>query len=276
MSAFDDFLERSSKEKFEEYRKDLVSTRGNFSSGTLAEYMDVSRRARNASLFDDEEAATTSTLNKLFIRKVSRTEDYGFIFDIHGTEKAIDKISSGGSIKIYEDFKDNLLFEDESKKELWNNAGDTVQKRLIAEDIKQMMKKTDIQYRTHGDRLHYFVIGKIVTKERAERKVYPLFLFSCYETDQKRLTVEIEQSGFLNFWLDEKILDNEISKTLGGLEITIDQQLPAKLANLQQRLKKLNIATVEELEFDPSFSMIGIITGFETEYVDLAWKEMLK
>ena len=62
MSAFDDFLERSSKEKFEEYRKDLVSTRGNFSSGTLAEYMDVSRRARNASLFDDEEATTTSTL----------------------------------------------------------------------------------------------------------------------------------------------------------------------------------------------------------------------
>ena len=118
MSAFDDFLERSSKEKFEEYRKDLVSTRGNFSSGTLAEYMDVSRRARNASLFDDEEAATTPTLNKLFIRKVSRTEDYGFIFDIHGTEKAIDKISSGGSIKIYEDFKDNLLFEDESKKEM--------------------------------------------------------------------------------------------------------------------------------------------------------------
>lgn len=276
MSAFDDFLERSSKEKFEEYRKDLVSTRGNLSSGTLAEYMDVSRRARNASLFNDEEATATSTLNKLFIRKVSRTEDYGFIFDIHGTEKAIDKISSGGSIKIYEDFKDNLLFEDESKKELWNSAGDTVQKRLIAEDIKQMMKKTDIQYRTHGDRLHYFVIGKIVTKERAERKVYPLFLFSCYETDQKRLAVEIEQSGFLNFWLDEKILDNEISKTLGGLEITIDQQLPAKLANLQQRLKKLNVMTVEELEFDPSFSMIGIITGFETEYVDLAWKEMLK
>lgn len=276
MSAFDDFLERSSKNKFAEHRKDLVSTRGNFSSGMLAEYMDISGRARNATLFDDEDVTKDSRLNKLFIRKVSRTEDYGFIFDIHGTEKAIDRISSSGTIKIFDDFKTHLLFENDDKKELWNEASETIKKRLIAEDIRQMMKKTDIQYRTHGDRLHYFVIGKITTKNRGERKVYPLFLFSCSDTDQKRLTVEVEQSGFLNFWLDEKILDNEISKAIDGLEISIDQHLPAKLANIQQRLKKLNITTVEELEFDPSFSMIGIITGFETEYVDLAWKEMLK
>lgn len=173
-------------------------------------------------------------------------------------------------------FRTHFLFEDEAKAELWDGAGDSIKKRLIAEDIRQMMKKTDIQYRTHGDRLHYFVVGKIVTKDKGERKVYPLFLFSCSNTDQKRLNVEIEQSGFLNFWLDEKILDGEVTKIIGGLEITIDQQLPAKLANIQQRLKKINITTVEELEFDPSFSMIGIITGFETEYVDLAWKEILK
>ena len=142
------------------------------------------------------------------------------------------------------------------------------------------MKKTDIQYRTHGDRLHYFVIGKVKTTERTrnsvENKVYPLFLFSCHETDQKRMTVEVEQSGFLNFWLDEKIFDGEISKALGGLEVTIDQDVAGKLTNIQQRINKLNITSVEKVEFDPSFSMIGIITGFETEYVDLAWKEILK
>lgn len=103
MSAFDDFLERSSKKKFEQHRRDLVSTRGNFSSGQLAECMDISGRARNVTLFEDAEDPTRdSRLNKLFIRKTSRGEDYGFIFNIHGTEKAINKLSSGGELRVFD------------------------------------------------------------------------------------------------------------------------------------------------------------------------------
>jgi hypothetical protein len=95
-------------------------------------------------------------------------------------------------------------------------------KKVIALNIDWMIKKTNIYYRTLGDRLHYFTVGKITTGfEKGSIKHYPLFLFACSNVDEKKQKIEIETKGFLNFWLDKNILANEISKMIKGICISI-------------------------------------------------------
>ena len=164
---------------------------------------------------------------------------------------------------------------DLDKATAWQQASTSLQKRLIARDIKQMIRKTDIQYRTHGDRLHYLVIGKVSTINQRERKNYPLFLFTCESCDEKKQTAIIETSGFINFWLDQEIYDGEISRQLGQLEINIDDEFTQRIRTLASHLNKLTFADFQKVEVDPDFSLLGIITGFETEYVDRAWEKIL-
>lgn len=294
MSAFDEIADRmirQDKNFLLNKRRDLISPRGTILNGRLSEYMDVSKRARNMSrsyyLFDDEEIVdedeNITQLGRLFMRKNgSNTADYGFVFSKEGTERIIRDVGVGkGNIRLFEDYSDKLLFIDDKKAELWKNANN--KKSLIARDIESMMRKTDVQYRTHGDRLQYLVIGKVVIQLRnnykVDRMVFPLFLFSCEgerRAISKTLSIDIDQTGFLNFSLDENILDSEISKIIGGTEITIDNSFTMKLTEIQKQIPNKQYLNVESIEVDTTYSMIGIITGFETEYLDKAWEKILK
>lgn len=273
MSAYNDFLTKSSIHKFKEHRQALVSerSRGNLLSGNLADAMDASSKTSNSSLFD---ANQNLDIDKIFLKK-GKADDWGFIFDIRGTEKALKTLTGGGTLKLYEDFVENFRFKDSVKREQWMGSSEAAKKKAMAANINQMIKKTEINYRTHGDRLHYFTVGKITISKKDELLRYPLFLFSCINTDRRNLRVEVETSGFLNFWLDKSILEDEISKKIKGFEVTLDESFPALLNDIAQKLASIEIPAVDKLEFDPTYSSVGIITGFEPEYIDPAWKDIL-
>lgn len=287
MSAYEEITRLIGNDNIVKAHKDLVMRGGNIANGKLCEYMDLSARSnrtKSTFIFDDEveeEATEANRLGKLFMRKINtRTQDFGFIFTKAGTERLIHNISAGSIIKVYDDFRDEFNFIDDGKTELWRKATDYTKRNLIAKNITDMNNKTRIQYRTHGDRLHYLVIGKVVimrqTGAKFEREVYPLSLFSVQRSDAKTQRLEIESTGFLNFYLDENILDNEISQTIGTNEISIDNNLSSTLTKIQLRLAHINLPNIQSINFDPTFSLIGVITGFGAEYLDKAWTEILK
>lgn len=293
MGAFDEILKNTGEQFMLQSKKALVSPRGSILSGKLSEYMDVKAKAKNRihqmmMLDDDEEVDdsepidSSTQLGRIFVRKAgSSTMDYGFVFNKDGTERAIKDISVGdGKLRIYENYRDKFLFIDDNKKELWSRA--TNQRSLIASDIEYMMRKTDVQYRTHGDRLHYLVIGKVIIYYQngfgmADRMVFPLFLFSCIGERKeicKTLTIEVEQAGFFNFSFDENYLDSEISKIINSSEVVMDDKFPQLLTEIQEKIPKKQYLKIDKIEVDPTFSMIGIVTGFETEYLDRAWEKI--
>ena len=287
MAAYEELEQLIGKEDIIKAHKDLVIRGGNFASGKLCEYMDLSARSNRSKtvfIFDDEEeedAVEPSRIGKLFMRKFeTKTQDFGFVFNKTGTEKLMRNIATGSPIKIYEDFRDDFNFIDDGKAELWHKASDYTKRNLIAKDIMSMNNKTRIQYRTHGDRLHYLVIGKVVIMrqvgEKFEREVYPLSLFSVQKSDPKTQRLEIESAGFYNFYLDENILDGELTRLLKTNEISIDSSISSTLTKIQLRLSSINLPYIQSIKFDPTFSLIGVITGFGAEYLDKAWAEILK
>ena len=287
MAAYEELAELISKEDIVKAHKDLIVRGGTFASGKLCEYMDLSARSNRSKavfVFDDEEeeeATESNRIGKLFMRKYdTKTQDFGFVFKKTGTERLIRNIAAGSPIKIYDDFRDDFNFVDDKKTELWNKASEYTKRNLIAKDIMSMNNKTRIQYRTHGDRLHYLVIGKVVimrqSGDKFEREVYPLSLFSVQKSDPKIQRLEIESSGFYNFYLDENILDGEITRLLKTNEISIDGNLGSVLTKIQLKLSNINLPNIQSINFDPTFSLIGVITGFGAEYLDKAWVEILK
>ena len=287
MAAYEELVELISREDIVKAHKDLIMRGGTFASGKLCEYMDLSARSNRSKtvfVFDDEEeeeATESNRIGKLFMRKYdTKTQDFGFVFKKTGTERLIRNIAAGSPIKIYDDFRDDFNFVDDKKTELWNKASEYTKRNLIAKDIMSMNNKTRIQYRTHGDRLHYLVIGKVVimrqSGDKFEREVYPLSLFSVQKSDPKIQRLEIESSGFYNFYLDENILDGEITRLLKTNEISIDGNLGSVLTKIQLKLSNINLPNIQSINFDPTFSLIGVITGFGAEYLDKAWVEILK
>ena len=81
---------------------------------------------------------------------------------------------------------------------------------------------------------------------------------------------------FYNFFLDENILDGELTRLLQTNEISIDSSIGSTLTKIQLRLSSINLPYVQSIKFDPTFSLIGVITGFGAEYLDKAWVEILK
>ncbi len=243
-----------------------------------------STRTKTVFIFDDEmeeDATEPSRLGKLFMRKIdTKTQDYGFVFNKTGTEKLIRNIATGSPIRLFDDFRDDFNFIDDNKEALWQKASDYTKRNLIAKNIMSMNNKTRIQYRTHGDRLHYLVIGRVVVMrqsgEKFEREVYPLSLFSVQKSDPKTQRLEIESAGFYNFFLDENILDGELTRLLQTNEISIDSNIGSTLTKIQLRLSSINLPYIQSIKFDPTFSLIGVITGFGAEYLDKAWEEILK
>lgn len=287
MAAYEELVQLIGKKDIVKAHKDLVIRGGNFASGKLCEYMDLSARStrtKTVFIFDDEmeeDATEPSRLGKLFMRKIdTKTQDFGFVFNKTGTEKLIRNIATGSPIRLFDDFRDDFNFIDDNKEALWQKASDYTKRNLIAKNIMSMNNKTRIQYRTHGDRLHYLVIGKVVVMrqsgEKFEREVYPLSLFSVQKSDPKTQRLEIESAGFYNFFLDENILDGELTRLLQTNEISIDSSIGSTLTKIQLRLSSINLPYIQSIKFDPTFSLIGVITGFGAEYLDKAWVEILK
>ena len=284
MSAFDELIRKNGSDNLDTYHKNLVSQKGSLICGSIPEYMDLTSRSRNRVIIDvsSEELANSSTnpdnLGALFIKKGKLSRDYGFVFDIDGTERIIRELISGNELQLTQ-LSQYLIFENEQKRNLWLSASDATKRRLLSQDLYQLKKKTDMQYRIHGSRLHYLTIGKvtatIVDSSKSEIMTFPLFLFDCQHIDNIKRTAYIEQSGFVNFSLDERYLKSEIQKITNGVSIIADSNLPSKLNLIKSKLEKLELPNVEDIKVDATFSMLGIVTGFETEYLDKTWEKIL-
>ena len=280
MSAFDDFLVSINHNKtlLSQYRKELVSGRGSLIKGDIPQYMDLKLKPND----ENESLTDAERVSRLYIHSsASKAEDFGFVFDKEGTEKTMNTVMGCQRISLNGDLVDNYMFIDEEKKNIWNSISANKRRRLIADNINKMVQKTNLQYRMHGDRLHYYVLGKITVTSsslsgaKQEKKVYPLLLFSCSDTDKLKMTIEVEQTGFINFCLDENILSGIISKRFHGTEVTMNEKLRRDLIGLQQDLRKIEFAEYDSVELDPTFSMIGIVTGFVAEYIDKSWEAIL-
>ena len=153
MSAFDEIIEKNGSENLSNYRKMLVSPKGSLVSGQIPEYMGLTTRSRNRVLIDalSEEVGEADTqtnpdeIGALFIKKPGKTtRDYGFVFSKEGTEKVIRDLIAGNPLSLFKDYSSLLLFENQQKAELWDSARETTRRRLIAYDLLQLKKKTDI------------------------------------------------------------------------------------------------------------------------------------
>ncbi|OEG71702.1 hypothetical protein ATZ36_13285 [Candidatus Endomicrobiellum trichonymphae] len=113
MSAFNDFLSKSSLNNFQKFREFLISNRGNLSNGKFPKCMDII-------LTSDE-----NSIDKIFVKKQdSYSRDGGFIFDTTGAEKALEHISQNNPLLIYDNFSNHFSFINEEKKELWKKTSE--------------------------------------------------------------------------------------------------------------------------------------------------------
>ncbi|HSH18774.1 MAG TPA: hypothetical protein VK978_05320 [Candidatus Saccharimonadales bacterium] len=275
MTAFDTFLAYSAQRKFNEYRQSLVGhKKGTLSSGTFADSMSIAVDQENAASNEDGKQPANVEPTKLF-QRVGKYQQPGFVFNLDGTEKSVANIASNGKLKLYEDFSKCLKFADTGKRDVWDNAPAAARRRCIGRNVQELIRKTDVNYRTHGDRLHYYVVGLVNITEKKDTKRYPLFLFSCSDIDKNTMHVEVEASGFANFWLDKNYLGDLLMRTLKGYELTIDDTFPAKANDIARKINTLQSVAFDNISCDLSYSSISVVTGFVAEYIDPAWSKIL-
>jgi hypothetical protein len=262
-TAFEELLSNSNLKNFQKFREDLIN-RGNFSNGNFAECMDC--------LLDKE---NNNLIKKIIVKKTFGADREGFCFNNDGTMKAIEFIRNDSPLKLSGNnasLSNFFLFDNSEKENLWKQTKD--KKSLIALNLEQLIKKTDMNYRTLGDRCHYFVVGKLAITEKAETANFPLFLFPCEEIDKKKQSVKVDEVGFINFWIDAKKLQNTICNKIGN-KVVIDDSFITNLVDIQHRLNNLTITSLN-IKCDCTFSAISIVTGFEAEYLDTSWDKILK
>jgi hypothetical protein len=279
MTAFDTFLAYSAQRKFNEYRQALVGhKKGTLSSGTFADCMSLTVTEENGTAFEDaagrQPSARPAEPVKLF-QRVGKYQQPGFIFTLDGTEKSVSTIMNGGKLKLYEDFSQNLRFPDTAKRDIWESAPAAVRRKCIGRNVQDLIRKTDVNYRTHGDRLHYYVVGLVSITEKTDIRRYPLFLFSCSDIDKNTMQVEVEASGFANFWLDKNYLGDLLFRTLKGYEVTIDDTFPGKANDIARKVSSLQSSAFDKITCDLTYSSISIVTGFVAEYIDPVWGKVL-
>jgi hypothetical protein len=274
MNAFDTIFGFSNADKMADYRQALVGNkRGTLLSGTFSTDMSLAYPDGGQQGIFEEGAQIPG---KLFTR-VGRAQQAGLIFDKNGSEKAIDIVANGGDLKILEDFSSHLKFASPTDRDNWANADLRTRKRCIARNIEEMVKKTEINYRTHGDRLHYLVVGLMdITTIKGENGKYPLLLFSCSDINRGNLFAQVEQTGFANFAVDKLYLQQRLHKLMGGYEIEINHDFAGTLNVLASKLSKLEIPEIDSIKVDPEFSALTIVTGFEAEYIDPVWEKILQ
>ncbi len=274
MTAFDEILAYSSREKFNDFRQSLVAhKRGTLSSGAFSSSMAIQYAGSPAQEALLGDTAENKVPQKIFLRS-GRTPQPGLIFDENGTDRAIANISSGGKLKLLDEFGEYLRFSTQEDKDTWLQAERTIKRRCLSRTTEELNKKTDINYRTHGDRLHYFTVGLVEVKVGGDKLKYPLFLFSCNEVNKNTLEVDVESTGFLNFWLDRNYLENNLVKTAGGYEINMNEGFASLLNTTISKINNLQLSTFDEIHVDPKYSAITIVTGFEAEYIDPFWEKL--
>jgi hypothetical protein len=279
ITAYDDILEYSSTKQFSDFRRVLIGNRGTIASGNLAEGLtllfDKNESQKNIELFANEEQKKQVPVN--LVQKIGRGQP-GLIFNKNGYEEVLRQVESRGEIAI-SNLVDKLKFTKDSDAEIWKDSSDITIRRCVSRNLDKLIKETQIQYRVHGDRMHYLTVGQVVIETyQGKTERYPLFLFSCPELDLSKLTAQVESTGFVNFWLDKNIFDNEIAKKRSdNFEITLDSNFANEVNTISQYLNGVNLsAKYKSITVDPSYMSFQIVTGFEAEYVDSAWGEIMK
>lgn len=290
MSAYDYILNFSNKSKLNDYRQALVSyKRGTLSNGKFCEGMSLQYKKDlpESQLPLQETIPLQETLpkdNKVDEKKpikiyqqVGSVQNPGLVFSHSGTEKISRTVATGGSINIFEEFSDQIAFLHQEDQHAWVDLSKVEKRKCFSRNIEEMIKKTDINYRTHGDRMHYLVLGLIkILDIKGNSYKYPLYMFSCANLNKNTLIAEIEQEGFINFWLDKNMLEDNLLKINGSFLINLDENFASKMNMVSSKLTKLQLSPLESISVDPQYSSLSIVTGFEPEYIDPAWAKILE
>lgn len=277
-TAYDDILDYSSTKQFGDFRRVLIGNRGTIASGNLARGLtlifDKNQSQENETLFEDEQQHSPVNI----VQKMGTYGQPGLVFNKNGYEEVLRQIESRGELTI-SNLIDKFKFVNDKDATIWEDTSDTVRRRCVSRNLDKLIKETQIQYRIHGDRMHYLTIGIVeVETYQGKNERYPLFLFSCPELDLNRLSAQVDSTGFINFWLDKNIFDNEIAKKRNdSFEVTLDNDFANEVNTISQYLNGVNLsAKYKSIKVDPSYMAFQIVTGFEAEYVDPAWADILK
>lgn len=277
-SAYDSILEYSGIKQFGDFRRVLVGSRGTIASGNLAKGMsllfDKNKISDNESIFEDFKQAP-EPIN--IIQRLGSRNHPGLIFDKNGYEEVMRQIESRGEISFV-NLIDKLKFSKDSDEETWRNSTETVKKRCLSKNLDKLLKETKPIYRMYGDNMHYLTVGlvEIETYQGVTEK-YPLFLFSCPDLDLKKLSAKIDTSGFMNFWLDKNVFENEIGrKRNNNFEVTLGGAFANEVNTFSTYMNDINLsAAYKSVKVDPTYMSLQIVTGFEAEYIDPAWLKIL-
>lgn len=276
-TAYDSILEYSNTKQFGEFRRVLVGNRGSIASGNLASGL---------SLVYDKNTPDTQTLFELndkakepigVWQKLGGRNQPGLIFDKNGYDEAARQVEARGELSLT-NLINRLRFTTEKDSDAWDKLSEAVKRRLISRNLDKLKKETDTQYRTTGDRMHYLTIGLVEVVDYQDKVAnYPLFLFSCPELDLNKFNATVEQTGFINFWLDKNFFGNEIGrKRSNNFEVTLDADFANQVNTISEYMNGVNLtAKYKSVKINPQYMAFQIVTGFEAEYVDPAWGKML-
>jgi len=275
--AYDSILEYSDTKQFGEFRRVLVGNRGSIASGNHASGLTLVYDRNipdNQARFEDDgkERVPIGVWQKLGGRNQP-----GLIFDKNGYDEVVRQVEARGEL-VLTNLLSRLKFNTDKDDDIWGKSSDTVKQRLISRNLDKLKKETDTQYRTTGDHMHYLTIGLVEVIDYQDRVAnYPLFLFSCSELDLNKFNATIDQTGFINFWLDKNIFDNEIGrKRSNNFEITLDADFTGQVNTISEYMNGVNLAAkYKSVKINPQYMAFQIVTGFEAEYVDPAWAKML-
>jgi hypothetical protein len=279
-TAYDDILDYSSTKQFGDFRRVLIGNRGTIASGNLAKGLtlifDKNQSQQNETLFEDQPQEQLVPIN--LVQKIGNYGQPGLIFNKNGYEEVLRQIESRGELTL-SNLIDKLKFAKDTDATIWEGASDTVRRRCMSRNLDKLIKETQIQYRIHGDRMHYLTVGLVeVETYQGKTERYPLFLFSCPDLDLNKLSAQVDSTGFINFWLDKNIFENEIAKKRDdNFEVTLDNDFANEVNTISQYMNGVNLsAKYKSIKVDPSYMAFQIVTGFEAEYVDPVWIEILK
>ena len=278
-TAFDEILEYSGIKQFGDFRRVLVGNRGTIASGNLAKGMHLvfnkNKVAENESLFENESNAKEPIS---IAQKIGSRAQPGLIFNKAGYEEVMRQVESRGEVSFVS-LLDKLKFERESDEDIWSKSPDAVKKRCLSRNLDKLLKETKPIYRMYGDTMQYLTVGmvEIETYQNVIEK-YPLFLFSCPDLDLKKLSARIDTSGFMNFWLDKNVFENEIGrKRNNNFEVSLDNSFANEVNTFSTYMNDINLAaSYKSVKVDPTYMAFQIVTGFEAEYIDPAWTNILQ
>lgn len=279
-TAYDSILEYSNTKQFGEFRRVLVGNRGSIASGNLASGLSLvfdKNTPDNQTLFevDDKAKEPIGVWQRLGGRNQPGLP--GLIFDKNGYDEVVRQVEARGELSLA-NLINKLRFTTEKDTDAWDKLPDATKRRLISRNLDKLKKETDAQYRTTGDRMHYLTIGLVEVVDYQEKTAnYPLFLFSCPDLDLNKFNATVDQTGFINFWLDKNFFGNEIGrKRSNNFEITLDADFANQVNTVSEYMNSVNLnAKFKSVKVNPQYMAFQIVTGFEAEYVDPAWEKML-